>query len=393
MTNDQIEAWAKDPRRADTLPYGLYELAHRKGITGAALVVRSVLYFRDGFATDVRQTLIRCFEQYSAVIQEYHHALEVASGQAPSKTGPLRWLYAEGEDPVAFDNAPGFQHLARTVPANQTLAVSMTSADHKLATGFYDFTVFALSDWKAERKRGLDGLAFSVPRAFLVQRPAVFQALFNAFAQALPTVHGHAGLGVNVPPMGRRPNEASEYFYARRFGTGIDVGDPMRSNVRKLFTKIKTVDWLNALNADLARDVGGAASLTLPPDWFIREPLRDGGLLIQAGVSPESGISNGPGKPVTPPPAYVLLNRELRPIVADTLDTLQDGTLDSTAPLLSTVVATENWLRRFDVPDEQINAWWVELHKTPKVTNERAAIEVLTRKIRERMGLTDRSAS
>lgn len=386
MTNDEIEAWAKDPRRADTMPFGLYEPAHRKGITGAALVVRGVLYFRNGFTPEVRQALVRCFEQYSAAITDYHHALEEAAGQTPSKTGPLRWFYAEGEDPTAYDQAPGFERLASTVPANQTLAVAMTSAEHKLATGFYDFTVFALSDWKAERKRGLDGLAFSVPRAFLVHRPAVFQAMFNAFAEALPTVHGHAGFAVNVPPMDRRPNEASEYFYARRFGPGIDVGDPMRSNVRKLFTKIKTVDWLNALDADLVREVGGASSLVLPPDWFIREPLRNGGLLIQAGAAPESGISNGPGKPVAPPAAYVLLNRALRLIVADTLDTLQDGTLDSTAPLLSTVVATEGWLHRFDVQEDQLNIWWVELHKTPKVTDERTAIAEQTRKLRERMG-------
>ncbi|MGK8200670.1 DUF3396 domain-containing protein [Burkholderia cepacia] len=392
MTNDQIEAWAKDPRRADTMPYGLYEPPHRKGITGAALVVRGVLYFRNGCIPEVRKALVNCFQQYSAVIEEYHHASEVAAGQEPSKSGPLRWFYAEGEDPTPYDKAPGFESLAKSVPANETLAVAMTSADHKLATGFYDFTVFALSDWKAERKRGLDGVSFTVPRSFLVHRPARFQAMFNAFAEALPTVHGHAGFAVNVPPMGRRPNEASEYFYARRFGPGIDVGDPMRSNVRKLYTKIKTVDWLNALDGELVREVGGASALALPPDWFIREPLGDGGLIIQAGVAPETGISDGPGKPVLPPAAYVILDQALRPIVADTIDTLQDGTLDSTSPLLSTVVATEGWLRRFHVPDDQINTWWVELHKTPRVTDERAAIEALTQKLRERMGLPGQSA-
>lgn len=391
MTNDQIEAWAKDPRRADTMPYGLYEPAHRKGITGAALVVRGVLYFRNGCIPEVRKTLVNCFEQYSAVIEEYHHASVVAAGQEPSKTGPLRWLYAEGEDPTAYDPSE-FARVASSVPANQTLAVAMTSADHKLATGFYDFTVFALSDWKAERKRGLDAVSFTVPRAFLVHRPARFQAMFNAFAEALPTVHGHAGFAVNVPPMGRRPNEASEFFYARRFGPGVDVGDPARANVRKLYTRIKTVDWLNALDADLVREVGGASSLTLPPDWFIREPLGDRGLIIQAGAAPETGISDGPGKPVLPPPAYVILNQALRPIVADTIDTLQDGTLDSTAPLLNTVVATETWLRRFNVPEDQLSIWWGELHKRPKVTDERAAIETLTQKLRERMGLPGRAA-
>lgn len=389
MTNDQIEAWAKDPRRADTMPYGVYEVPHRKGITGAALVVRGVLYFRNGSTPEVRQALVRCFEQYTAAIDEYHHALEAAAGQSPSKAGPLRWFYADGEEPVTYEKAPGFSNLARTVPANDALSVEVTSADHKLATGFYDFSVFAQSERDAELRRGLDTLAFTVPRAFLVQRPAVFEALFDVFAEALPIVHGHAGLAVNVPPMGRRPNEASEYFYARRFGPGIDVGDPMRSEVIKLYTKIKTVDWLNALDAELVRELGGASSLVLPPDWFIRQPLRSGGLLIQAGVQPEAGISNGPGKPVAPPAAYVLLNQALRPIVVDALDPLQDGTLDSTAPLLNTSIATENWLHRLDVPADQINAWWVELHKTPKVAAARDAIEEQRRRIGERMGLPD----
>ncbi|MEK2602504.1 DUF3396 domain-containing protein [Burkholderia arboris] len=365
MTNDEIAAWAKDPRRVDTMPFGLYEPAYQKAITGAALVVRGVLYFRNGFTPEVRQTLVRCFKQYSAAIEEYQHALEVANGQTQSQSGPLCWFYAEGEEPIPYDKAPGFEHLAASVPADETLAVAMTNAEHKLATGFYDFTVFALSEKKAARRRGLDGLAFTVPRAFVTHRPGVFETLFRAFAEALPTISGHGGLAVNVPPMGRRPNEASEYFYARRFGPGIDVGDPMRSNVRKLYTKIKTVDWLNALDAELVEAAGGASSLALPPDWFGRHPLGDGGLIIQAGVAPESGVSNGPGVPVSPPAAYVLLNHALRRIVVDTLDTLQDGTLDSTAPMLNTAVATEAWLGRFNVPDDEISHYWFELRKTP----------------------------
>jgi hypothetical protein len=393
MTNDEIEAWAKDPRRADTLPFGLYEPPHRKGITGAALVIRGVLYFRNGFTPAVRQALVRCFEQYDAVISEYHHALEMASGRPPSKTGPLRWLYSEGAQPAEYNKTHGFARLAQTVPSGQTLAVAMTSADHQLATGFYEFTVFALSEWKATLKRGLDGLVFTVPRSFLMQRPAVFQAMFMAFAEALPTVHGHAGLAVNVPPMGREPNEASEYFYARRFGPGIDVGDPMRSNVRKLFSCIKTVDWMTALDGDLVRALGDDRPLILPPDWFIREPLRDGGTVIQAGVAPESGVSgSAAGKPVAPPAAYVLLNHALRPIVADTLDSLQDGTLDSSAPVLNAAIATEGWLRRFNVPNDVLNDYWVDLHKTPKVTDDRAAILEQTERLRKQMGLPDRSA-
>lgn len=85
-------------------------------------------------------------------------------------------------------------------------------------------------------------------------------------------------------------------------------------------------------------------------------------------------MSNGREIPVSPPAAYVILNRALKPIIADSVDTLQDRTLDSTAPPLNTVVATEGWLRRFDVSDDQLNAYSVELHKTPKSITMRSGI-------------------
>ncbi|WP_181885485.1 hypothetical protein [Trinickia dinghuensis] len=40
---------------------------------------------------------------------------------------------------------------------------------------------------------------------------------------------------------------------------------------------------------------------------------------------------------------------------------------NSTAPLLNTTVASETWLRRFNVPDDELSGYWVELHKTPKL--------------------------
>lgn len=392
MTEDEIKAWIADPRRADTLPFGVYEPAYRKGITGAALVVRGVVYFRDGHTPAVRTALVKCFEQYRAAIDEYCHALEVAAGQKPSKDGPLRWFYTEGEQPMPLDKAPGLASLAKTVPADDALVVTMTSADHKLATGFYEFAVFTIADWQAKLNRGLDALDFTVPRSFLEQRPGVFQALFASFCEALPTIHGHAGFAVNVPPMGRDPNEASEYSFARRYGPGIDVGDPMAVGAVDLVQRIKTVDWMVALDGDLVHAADDASSLTLPPDWYVRQPLGDGGVIIQAGVAPQSGVSAGPGKPPASPAAYVLLNAALRPIIAEKMDIIQAGTLDSTAPLLNTNVASEAWLRRFDVPNDTINDYWRELHVTPKVTDSKAAIATNLHRLRKAMGIPDAPA-
>lgn len=389
MNEEQMKAWIADPNRADTLPFGFYEPAYRKGITGAALVVRGVIYFRNGHTSAVRAALVRCFEQYNATTIEYTQALARALGEKPPKDGPLRWFYSEGEQPMPIDKAPGLSCLATTVPADEALVVQMTSADHKLATGFYDFGVFTVADWKATRSGNLDVLDFTFPRAFLEHRPGVFQALFAVFCEALPTVHGHAGFAVNLPPMEQEANEATEYSYARRYGPGIDVGDPMGYSTVRLIGKIKTVDWIVALDGDLVRAAGGASSLTLPPDWYVRQPLGDGGLIIQAGVAPQSGISAGPGKPPLPPPAYVLLNATLRPIIADKMDILQRGTLDSTAPLLNTTVSTEAWLKRFELPPDQVTEQWRELHKTPTVADSKAVVAANLRRLRKAMDLPD----
>ncbi|SDG91799.1 Protein of unknown function [Paraburkholderia phenazinium] len=368
MTNDELKAWANDPRRADTLPYGLLEPRYQKGIVGAALVVRGVLYVRNGHTPAVRQALSNCFTQYRAAIEAYQVLADQVDGRVASKTGPLRWLYEEGQQPVAFDKAPGFERLARSVPDDTVFSVSITSAEHKLSAGFFEFSVFCTSAWQAKAGGwGLDALVFTVPRRFLELCPGTFPTLFADAANALPTVHGHAGFAVNVPPMGREPNEASEVFLAQRYGPGLDVGDPLRTDVRDMTDRIKTVDWLTALDAELLRKLGGATSLSLPPDWFGRRSFGDGGLIIQAGVAPQTGVSAGPGKPPVAPPAYVLLNDALRPIVATTADALQDGTLSSNEPLLSTTLASEAWLRRLNVAPEQIPAQWVALHATPKL--------------------------
>ncbi|WP_232448858.1 type VI immunity family protein, partial [Burkholderia ubonensis] len=224
---------------------------------------------------------------------------------------------------------------------------------------------FALTAEQGDR--GLDAMVFTVPRRFLEMCPGTFEALFAEFAAAVPTIWGHAGIGVNLPPLDPEANEASENFWSRLYGPGVDVGDPMRTSIRDLVDKIKTVDWLTALDGDLVRRAGGADALMLPPDWFRKVPLGQGGLLIQAGVDPVAGVPIGKGIPPAPPAAYVLLNHALRSIVADKSGILQRGTINSTAPLLNTTVASEAWLQRFNVPDDELPGYWVELRKTPKL--------------------------
>ncbi|MFL9886771.1 DUF3396 domain-containing protein [Paraburkholderia agricolaris] len=336
--------------------------------------MRGVLYFRNGHTPAVRAALARCFGQYCTEIETYQRLIDEATGQTSSGAVPLCWFYQDGKQPVAFEKATGFDRVAQTVFADDVFSVAVTSSDHKLATGFFEFSVFCIDAWQSKAGgHGLDTLVFTVPRRFLELRPGKFQALFSDFANAVPTVHGHAGYAVNVPPLDREPNEATEYVLAQRYGQGLDVGDPLRTDVRDMAERIKTVDWLGAIGAELLRKLGGAQRLQLPPDWFGRRPFGNGGLIIQAGAEPQTSVSAGPGKSPAPPPAYIVLNDALPPIVATTADALQNGTLSSTAPLLGTSEASEGWLRRFDVTPEDLLRARAALLDTPKLSDSRPA--------------------
>ncbi|KVT07003.1 hypothetical protein WT24_19925 [Burkholderia sp. MSMB1078WGS] len=104
----------------------------------------------------------------------------------------------------------------------------------------------------------------------------------------------------------------------------------MRTGLRDLVEKIRTIDWLVALNGDLVQRAGGTGHLMLRPDWYRKSPLGDGGPIIQAGVEPVAGVPIGKGVPSALPVTYVLLNYVLRAIVANNLNSLQSGTASST---------------------------------------------------------------
>ncbi|KWN70706.1 hypothetical protein WM32_21890 [Burkholderia ubonensis] len=369
MTKDELIAWANDPNRAGTLPFGAFEPKHQRPIIGAALAVRAVIYFKGGHTPAKRKALVACFQRYDDALQTYQRAVEKAAGRAPSKGSPLRWLYQDGKQPVELEKGPSVASLSTSIPADAPYVLAVSNAEDKQEAGTMEFSTFCLEDWQASLNRGMDVVTFSVPQAFLTFCSGVFEALFAQAVREFDAVNGHAGYAANLSLLNRGPNEASEYFWARKYGPGLDVGDPMRRNLRRLTDRIKTVDWLTAINADLVRELGGADKLSLPPDWFLKMPYDDGGLIIQAGVAPQTGIAGEQGHPPEPPPAYVLLNNALRPIVANAIGTLQTGSATSTAPLLNTQVATEAWLRRLDVEPDHINAYWVELHKTPKLRN------------------------
>nr|WP_232469807.1 hypothetical protein [Burkholderia pseudomallei] len=79
----------------------------------------------------------------------------------------------------------------------------------------------------------------------------------------------------------------------------------------------------------------------------------------------------------------------MRPIIAEAMDILQSGTLDSTAPMLNTTIATEAWLKRFVLSPDLVTEQWRELHKTPTVGSSKAAVAANLSRFRKAMVLPE----
>lgn len=67
------------------------------------------------------------------------------------------------------------------------------------------------------------------------------------------------------------------------------------------------------------------------------------------------------------PPAYVVLNAALRPLVAETVSILQHGTINGDTSVYNSVTSSDAWLRRFDVSAEQLLAAKAAVLDTPRL--------------------------
>ncbi|WP_244116782.1 type VI immunity family protein [Burkholderia cepacia] len=115
--------------------------------------------------------------------------------------------------------------------------------------------------------------------------------LFFDAARRLGTAHGHAGFAVNLSPTSVNQNESTEYLISRML-PGLDVGVPSDLATRQLKGKIKTVDWLTAIDQSMLDAVGGLSRLRseLPQEWFAIGDYGYG-IVVRAGVIPDSGTS------------------------------------------------------------------------------------------------------
>ena len=320
---------------------------------GAAMAVRGTLYFDGAHTTEVRTSICKCFEAYEAVAKEH-----------------LTWLWRDeppsGPDRFAYAKAKPLKVMMASLKPNDAVGFAYIGGKNPEDASPWMFHVSGLREWQAKMgNKGLATLTFSFPPLFVEENPTIFQKLFVDFAKELKAVHGFGGFAFNLSLVRTSPNEPTEAFMASKMN-GIDVGDPVIIGGRRkygILDHIKTVGWLTAINHEMVEKVGGLTTLRseLPMSWFAKYDYGNG-IVIQSGGKPE--IVPIPVDPL--PSIYVLPNMALKDIRMTEIGTFHEGSKDG-EPRLSGWAA-DQWLKRFDIPEEELLTYKAKLLEEPKLT-------------------------
>jgi Protein of unknown function (DUF3396) len=322
---------------------------------GATLVLRGSLYFNDAHTPGVREAICQCFDQYEAIAR-----------------GSLTWLWREeppeGPNRYAYAKAPKMRDMMKRLDEDHPVSFAYVSGKKPHDASSWQFYVSGQPGWEAKMgTRGMSSLDFTVPPLFVEESPQALQKLFVSFARLLKAVHGHGGHALQLSMVRDEPNEPTEALMFEH-AKGLDVGGASRVSGRAKYgitTHIKTIGWLTAINHDMVKQIGGLFSIRseLPLDWFA---LYDygAGLVIQAGPKPEIAAVSVDPMPAT----YVLPNMLLKEVRMPEIGNLHYGSKDGEPRLVGW--SAEQWLKRFDIPEEQLLHYKAKLLKEPKLTPE-----------------------
>jgi Protein of unknown function (DUF3396) len=322
---------------------------------GATMVLRGTLYFDGSHTPEVREAVCQCFEQYEALAKEH-----------------LTWLWLEeppkGPDKFTYVKAPKLRDYVSRLLEDDHLGFAYISGKKPHDASRWQFRIFGRRGWQAKMGTwGLASLQFSLPLLYAEENPTAFQQLFVSFARRLRSVHGHGGHALQVSLVREEPNEPAEAMMAE-FANGVDAGDNALIGGRAkngITTRIKTIGWLTAINHDMVKQLGGLFTIRseLPMNWYA---LYDygAGLVIQAGPKPELAPVSLDPKPA----AYVLVNALLKEVRIPQIGGLHYGSKDGEPRIVG--AAAEQWLRRFDITDDELLAYKAKLLDEPKLTKE-----------------------
>lgn len=343
---DPIQLMREHPEKM-RIPGALLTKKGPQDYVGSVPAVTGTLFFKDAHLPEVREAISACFDEYEAIAKEH-----------------LSWLWRaeppEGPDKFAYAKAPPMRQMAKRMKENDLFAFTYTSGKQPHDAGDWEFDVSGMRGWEAKMVvRGTSVLRFSLPLLYVEENPTAFQAMFVSFAKRLKAIHGYGGYGLVLSAVREYDNQPFEAYMAEKMN-GFDVGSPT-GGASNAHEGIKTVSWLTAVNYEMVDKIGGLSAIRseLPMDWFA---LYDygAGLVIQAGPKPEAAPTD------QPKPARLVLPNVLFKEVRSPKVSLHFGSVNG-EPRLNGWGA-EQWLQRFDVPEDELMAYKARLLEEPKLT-------------------------
>lgn len=343
---DPIELMRNNPG-AMNVPGGLLTSKGAQPYIGCVPAIAGTLFFADAHLPAVRNAIHACFDSYQRTIKP-----------------ELTWLFREappdGLSKQLVAKAKPLDVMLAHMDEDDGLSFHYTSGKQEHDAGPWEFQVIGLPAWRAKMGDwGLCGLRFAVPLLFVEEHASTFRDLFVEFARRLCALHGYAGYSLVLSALRDTDNHAFETFLTTKL-RGFDAGN-LVAGAANAHQGIKSVGWLTAINQAYLEKIGGESTLRseLPMDWFALYDYGSG-IVIQAGARPEAAPSDVPL-----PALLVLPNMLLRSIRTPEVG-LHYASANSEPRLIGW--AAEQWLKRLDVPEEQLMMFKARLLDEPKLT-------------------------
>lgn len=345
---DPIHLMREHPEQM-RVPGGLLTRQGPQDYVGSVPGITGTLFFNDAHLPETREAICACFDEYETI----------------TKT-QLTWLWREeppeGPDKFAFAKAPPLRDMMKRMDEDDLLSFTYISGARAHDAGDWEFSVFGRRGWEAKMKvRGTSALRFTLPLLYVEENPTTFQAMFVNFAKRLKAIHGYGGHGLVLSVVRMNDNQPFEAFLANKLN-GLDVGHLVGGS-RYAHEGIKTVSWLTAVNYAMVEQIGGLSTIRseLPRDWFALYDY-DTGLVVQSGPKPEAA-------PVDQPkPARLVLPNMLFKEVRSPKTGVHYASKDGEPRIIGW--AADQWLKRFDIQDDELLGYKAKLLDEPKLTKE-----------------------
>jgi len=253
---------------------------------------------------EVREALIECWNDYWEVVGPEHQ----------------KWIYRFQSGVRGFklptDKVPPLDQYLHDPQNLRNYQYYVHGGEHEDDASDYAFDLLASSVTAApENPSDLGYLRLQAPLGWLTDgRLPSFVALIKRCAARLEVDQAHGGLGLLRTYNEEGTTRRVEWQLSHVF-SGVDVDVPYVQNSclfhwERKHLGIDSPHWMNFLADHWVEKLGGIDELRhqLPTETFVIESY-DGGVYIQAGPYPEPGH-----KEDGLPPAYVWLNRVLKPI-------------------------------------------------------------------------------